>query len=170
MIKLLILLLGLVPAPKVSVRAFTPEDFERFRQVEQDKRKLEVEELAAQWVYQRYGCPTDYVESTARNAIKHHIPAKLIAAMVVVESTCRPKAISPTGAVGLMQIIPRWHQVSSESMMEPDRNIEVGVAFLGQLVYRYGWREGVANYNADVDKELYANKVFETAGMRGFVQ
>jgi soluble lytic murein transglycosylase-like protein len=77
-------------------------------------------------------------------------PPSLIAAVIEVESSGDPRAISPAGARGLMQIMPdelraravprsRWHQ--------PATNIMVGATILAERRELTGsWRGAVGRY------------------------
>ncbi len=80
----------------------------------------------------------------------HGIDALLIAAVVEVESNFDPTAISPRGAVGLMQILPSTASLSREVLLDPSANIDHGARYLRRLLKRF---EGdlelaLAAYNA----------------------
>ena len=46
-----------------------------------------------------------------------------------------------------MQVNARvWHE-NTESLKDPDYNIQVGTRVLGSYVHRYGLREGLHRYN-----------------------
>jgi len=91
----------------------------------------------------------------------------LIVAVMAVESRFNPIAQSVGGAVGLMQVIPRYHpdQVdhgSGESVLDPRTNIGLGARVLKAYI-RQGGTEiaGLQLYNgaADDTSNGYANKV-----------
>ena len=74
---------------------------------------------------------------------------KLAHAVVHTESNYRPFAISPRGAVGLMQIMPALvHQYGLEDPFDPTRNLEVGMRHLRNLLQRFDIRGALAAYNA----------------------
>lgn len=130
------------------------------------------EVTVARFVYRKHGCTGSLAELTARNAIDHGISVRLVAAVVIVESTCRPQVISSEGAVGLMQILPQvWH-VSRQRLKDPAFNLAKGTEILARYVRPYGVREGLHHYNglgvgcSTCDAE-YADKVLLVAGMRG---
>lgn len=63
----------------------------------------------------------------------------LILSMMYVESRFQKNAVSRSGACGLMQLIPKWNKeeingkrvkYSCKEIMEPERNIRLGVAAL----------------------------------------
>jgi soluble lytic murein transglycosylase len=85
----------------------------------------------------------------------------LVAAVVREESWYYPRAVSPAGARGLMQLMPKTARVLAESrgmsfddeggmLDEPRTNIELGAAFLASLMREWGGdpRRALAAYNA----------------------
>src|SRR5262245_4363702 len=71
---------------------------------------------------------------------RYGIDWKLVAAVMAIESNYNPRAISPKGAIGLMQIMPRtaaMYRVSSKELFNPEKNIEAGVLHLKMLRERY---------------------------------
>jgi len=61
----------------------------------------------------------------------------LLAAIVEVESNFEADAVSPKGAVGLMQLMP-VHLDATTEPFEPRVNLDLGARFLGELVRRFG--------------------------------
>jgi soluble lytic murein transglycosylase-like protein len=91
----------------------------------------------------------------------------LIVAVMAVESRFNPIAQSVGGAIGLMQVIPRYHpdqvdRASGESVLDPRTNIGLGARVLKEYI-RQGGTEvaGLQLYNgASADTSNgYANKV-----------
>lgn len=82
------------------------------------------------------------------------IPASWIHAVMRVESFGDPRALSPKGAMGLMQIMPdTWAELRSRyglgaDPFDPRDNIVAGAAYLRELHNRYGERGFLAAYNA----------------------
>ena len=60
---------------------------------------------------------------------------KLIAAVIYHESRFKIGVASGKGAIGLMQVVAGKH--SAESLLDPDKNISVGTAYLSKLQKRY---------------------------------
>ncbi|MGA7159046.1 MAG: lytic transglycosylase domain-containing protein [Acidobacteriaceae bacterium] len=87
---------------------------------------------------------------------QHHIDAALLASIVHAESNYQPRAISRTGAQGLMQLMPGTaHQLGVDDAFRPDENIAGGTTYLDQLLDRYdpnnntyGLELALAAYNA----------------------
>ena len=90
----------------------------------------------------------------AEAAQRFGIPAAWIRAVMRVESANDVRAISPKGAMGLMQIMPpTWsdlrarHRLGSDPY-DPRDNILAGAAYLRELHDRYGSPGFLAAYNA----------------------
>ena len=81
----------------------------------------------------------------------YDVPAELIWAVIQTESNFNPKAISPKGAVGLMQLMPRtasWMDV--EDPLNSYQNIMGGTRYLEKLLKKYDGdtKLALAAYNA----------------------
>jgi soluble lytic murein transglycosylase-like protein len=91
----------------------------------------------------------------------------LIIAVMAVESRFNPIAQSDRGAIGLMQVIPRFHTdkfnaARGESVLDPRINIQLGARVLKEYIRRGGTDvAGLQLYNgASSDaSNVYANKV-----------
>ncbi len=84
-------------------------------------------------------------------ALKAQVPAALVKAMVLVESGFNPRARSPKGAMGLMQLMPfTAREVGVDDPYDPDESIRGGVAYLRKMLDRFSGSErlAVAAYNA----------------------
>ena len=69
---------------------------------------------------------------------QHRIDADMLAAVVHAESGGHPRAVSRTGARGLMQLMPGTAtQLGVKDAFEPSQNIDGGTAYLDQLLTRY---------------------------------
>lgn len=69
-------------------------------------------------------------------ARRHEIDVLLLASIVEAESSFRPDAVSPKGALGLMQLMP-LHFSGEDRPLDPQRNLEVGARYLDSLRERY---------------------------------
>jgi soluble lytic murein transglycosylase-like protein len=82
------------------------------------------------------------------------IPAAWIRAVMRVESANDVRAVSPKGAMGLMQIMPdTWHYLRARYRLggdpfDPRENILAGAAYLRELYDRYGSPGFLSAYNA----------------------
>jgi len=84
-------------------------------------------------------------------ATRHRLPSALLHAVIEAESAYNPKAVSPKGAVGLMQLMPetaKYYGVGNR--MDPAENIEGGARYLRYLLTNFGdnLSLAVAAYNA----------------------
>jgi soluble lytic murein transglycosylase-like protein len=69
---------------------------------------------------------------------EHNIDADLLASVVKAESGGRVRAISPVGARGLMQLMPKTAgELGVEDAFRPEENIAGGTAYLDHLLTRY---------------------------------
>ena len=73
-----------------------------------------------------------YVNLAVRWAAKRNLDPMLVLAIMRHESGFNPNARSPYGAMGLMQVVPRWHRdkLRGRSLNNPDVAIEVGTQVL----------------------------------------
>lgn len=139
----------------------------------------EKEEVEIGCVYlERYpGKIIPWCELIETQTAKFDIDPLLVAAVMLVESGGQPEVISHSGAVGLMQIMPRDGIASTfqcingpcfanrptiEELKDPEFNVEYGVRMLAGLLTRYGSvRDALKAYGpADVNY-WYADKVLE---------
>lgn len=95
-----------------------------------------------------------YAGYVAEAARRFAIPERWIRAVMQVESRNDPSAISPKGAMGLMQIMPgTWNELRArhdlgEDAFNPRNNILAGAAYLAELHDLYGSPGFLAAYNA----------------------
>jgi len=108
----------------------------------------------------------DMVDAAYLEAGRNGLDPLLIIAVIGIESRFNPIAQSDGGALGLMQIVPRYHydkyDAEAESMLDPRVNIQVGAAVLKDYIRRGGTEEaGLQLYNGSFDDEssAYAHKV-----------
>ncbi len=78
------------------------------------------------------------------------VNARLAHAVVMVESRYDPHAVSPKGAMGLMQIMPAVAQMYLvDNPFDPEKNVEAGLRYLRGLLDRFSdVRTALAAYNA----------------------
>lgn len=82
---------------------------------------------------------------------KHLIDPALINSVIRAESGFNPRAVSPKGAQGLMQLMPGTAaQLGVQNAFEPGANVEGGTAYLHALLEQYNWDlvKALAAYNA----------------------
>ena len=82
------------------------------------------------------------------------IPARWVEAVIMAESSGDPKAVSPKGAMGLMQLMPEtWAELRDQHDLggdpfDPRANILAGTAYLKAMHDRFGNPALFAAYNA----------------------
>jgi soluble lytic murein transglycosylase-like protein len=106
---------------------------------------------------------------------KYNLDANLIAAVILQESGGNPQAYSPSGAVGLMQIMPSdglaagfmcpagpcfASRPTVQELQDPEFNINYGTRMLASLMDKYGnMRDALKAYGPGNSGYYYANKV-----------
>ena len=105
--------------------------------------------------------PLDYIDFIEPAAKKNKIPKELVLSIIRQESAFNPLARSHAEAYGLMQMLPKVAQETGNriglkmkdatDLYEPSKNIELGSAFLSDLLVNR-WKgkfvPAVASYNA----------------------
>jgi soluble lytic murein transglycosylase-like protein len=95
------------------------------------------------------GTPYDEIIGALSEA--HGVDPMLVKALIQVESNYRPRARSPKGAMGLMQLMPSTaREYKVRNPFDPKANIEAGIKHLKGLIDRFGDRVelALAAYNA----------------------
>jgi hypothetical protein len=71
----------------------------------------------------------------APTAERHGLDPRLVAAVIWVESSGDPKAVSHKGAKGLMQLMPRTAEtLGVQDVFDPQQNVDGGVRYLKDLL------------------------------------
>ena len=92
---------------------------------------------------------TDFDPIIERAATRHDIDARIVKAVIQVESAFQPRALSPKGAMGLMQLMPKTaRQYQARNPYDPVSNIEAGTRYLRQLLNEFELPLALAAYNA----------------------
>jgi soluble lytic murein transglycosylase-like protein len=84
-------------------------------------------------------------------ADKNRVPSSLVKAVIEAESGYDSTAVSPKGAMGLMQLMPSTvDDMGVENPFSPEENISAGTSLLKSLVDRYkgDYKKALAAYNA----------------------
>jgi len=83
-------------------------------------------------------------------ADKYGLPRKLVRSVMAAESNFQPTAVSPKGAIGLMQLMPSTAQALGIDPNDPAQNVDGGARYLRDLLlkYNYGLWHALAAYNA----------------------
>jgi Transglycosylase SLT domain/Domain of unknown function (DUF4124) len=103
-----------------------------------------------------------FAREIEQTAGRYGIDHRLVHAMVQVESGGNPRAVSPKGARGLMQLMPaRAEALGVRDSFDPGANLDGGVRHLKELLTRYGGdlTLTLAAYNAGEDAVRLHNGV-----------
>jgi soluble lytic murein transglycosylase-like protein len=118
-------------------------------------------------------------ELVTRAALQHGLPPEFVHAVVRQESAYRQDAISPKGAIGMMQLMPATAAALNADPYDPEQNVEAGTRHLRDLLVKYKdypdqVKRALAAYNAGpgaVDKyngippyretQMYVNRIVE---------
>ena len=84
-----------------------------------------------------------------RLAARIGVDVRLAEAVVQVESNYEPRAVSPKGAMGLMQLMPVVaQQYAVADPFDPETNLDAGLRYLRSLLDRLSPSNALAAYNA----------------------
>jgi soluble lytic murein transglycosylase-like protein len=91
--------------------------------------------------------PADLADAAAD---KYGLPRRLVRSVMTAESALNPLAVSPKGAVGLMQLMPSTARTLSANPYDPAQNVDAGARYLRDLLLQYngGLWHALAAYNA----------------------
>jgi len=113
-----------------------------------------------------------YGEIIDKVAAEQGVNAKLVRALVQVESAYHPRARSPKGAMGLMQLMPATaRQYGVADPYDPASNIEAGIKHLKSLLQRFpkSVALALAAYNAGEGAVTRFNAIPPYAETRNYV-
>lgn len=130
---------GTIEMPADRVSAFEPED----RVPTAEISKAPTDEAAAP----ANASPQALADAAAR---KYGLPSGLVRSVMKAESAFQPQAVSPKGAIGLMQLTPATAETLGVNPNDPAQNVDAGTRYLRQLLERYhgGLWHALAAYNA----------------------
>ena len=125
-----------------------------------------------EFIARRYRVSEDatagFVATAYRAGREYSIDPLLILAVMAIESRYNPVAESSMGAMGLMQVIPKYHPEKlhehggEQALLDPEVNIQVGARILREYLRRHGETEAALQMYAgafDEPTSQYAGKV-----------
>jgi len=81
--------------------------------------------------------PVDASALIRAAAQRHRVPTALVNSIVKAESNFDCDAVSPKGAIGLMQLMPETAQEYGADPAIPEQNIDAGTRYLYFLMHKY---------------------------------
>jgi soluble lytic murein transglycosylase-like protein len=107
----------------------------------------------------------DHVYCEAKRDPSLQLPPDLVLALIEVESRFDRWAVSPAGAVGLMQVMPFWpRQLGVQNqLVQVEPNIRMGCEILRYYlrVENRNWARALARYNGSVGRNTYPALVMQ---------
>jgi soluble lytic murein transglycosylase-like protein len=94
--------------------------------------------------------PTDAKSLVRDAAVRYGLPPKFVESVAKIESGMKPDAISPKGALGVMQLMPATARSLDANPADTAQNIEAGTRLLRELLIKYNNDavKALAAYNA----------------------
>jgi soluble lytic murein transglycosylase len=134
--------------------------------------------LLASMAFSAKAATTEAKESTVYSLVekyagKYGVPTELIAALIDVESNWNPHAISPKGAMGLMQLMPGTAvKYGAFDPFDPEQNIAAGTRYVTSLMWRFGGdlRLVTAAYNSGEGRLDRPQLKYRNANVVDYVQ
>jgi soluble lytic murein transglycosylase-like protein len=107
----------------------------------------------------------DHVYCEAKRDPTLQLPPDLVLALIEVESRFDPWAVSPAGAVGLMQVMPFWPRELGvqNQLVRVESNIRMGCEILRYYlrVENRNWSRALARYNGSIGRNTYPAMVMQ---------
>jgi soluble lytic murein transglycosylase-like protein len=93
---------------------------------------------------------TNLTQQVDAAAERHGLSPKVVEAVAWRESRFNPRAVSPKGAVGVMQLMPSTAKAMGVDPADAAANVEGGTAYLAQMLKAFNGdlRLALAAYNA----------------------
>jgi len=110
-----------------------------------------------------------HCESSKQNMLRDR--PQLVLAVIDVESSYDPFAVSSAGAVGMMQVMPFWPSelgLTTRDLLDVEMNIRMGTSILAYYLERErgDYRRALARYNGSVGRRSYPDLVLSRLSSR----
>lgn len=109
------------------------------------------------------------IENVEKNAVRYNLSPEILLAIIEQESNFKKHITSKHGAVGLMQIVPKYHKARINRILKKNNgnifdianNIEIGSDLLFELKNKYplNMRKVLQGYNGNFSNSVYADKI-----------
>src|SRR2546427_664644 len=130
------------PATAETYRLSTADGTVHFTNAPTDPRYQRIASFSsgtsAGWLRLPVGEVNAYITEIRGAAERYGVPERLVSAIIRVESAFNPRAVSPKGARGLMQLMPETASgLGVRNTFDPYENIDGGVRHLRGLIDRF---------------------------------
>lgn len=140
---------------------------------EEPKQQVQYDRLVS-FLAEHYKRPRSQVEAIVDETVVHaqskDIDPLLFLALISVESNFNPNAVSPKGAVGLVQVMPVYHKKKIQAIQKSGKkptdireNIKMGLSILSEYrsLHKGDMRKALLSYNGSLrdKKGRYASKI-----------
>ena len=138
---------GIIELPAASIVEFEGDDYIP----PPPAPSLPVAEAPSPAPEVKLASPKEMVRSAAARS---GLPGAFVESVAKAESAFDPKAVSPKGAIGVMQLMPETARSLGADPRDPEQNIDAGTRLLRELLIKY---------DGDVAKALSAYNAGEKA-------
>lgn len=110
------------------------------------------------------------LQTVKQEALNVGLNPQMVLAVMDIESNFNRYAVSRSGALGLMQIMPFWKEVLGEpeaDLFNPLTNIRFGCEILRRYMDRYSnIEDALAGYNGSLGRKTYSDKILRRYNSR----
>ena len=121
---------GMVEMPETAVAGFEQEEIA-------EPVQSPAAPVAVAPITSPAAIPDTPAELAAWAAKKYLLPDSFVKSVMKAESGFQPNAVSPRGAIGLMQLMPDTARVLGVDPRDPHQNADGGAQYLRQLLAKY---------------------------------
>jgi soluble lytic murein transglycosylase-like protein len=131
---------GMIEVPASSVSAFENEEYAASAAIP----------VAAPPVALAAPRATDPKTLVSEAALRNSLPPAFVASVAKAESAMKQSAVSPKGAIGVMQLMPATAKALDADPRDTEQNIDAGTRLLKELLIKYDGDvvKALAAYNA----------------------
>jgi soluble lytic murein transglycosylase-like protein len=109
---------------------------------------------------------TEILDAVHCEARRVGIPPEIVLAVMDVESRFDRFAVSPAGAVGLMQVMPFWPRelgMTNDQLVRIADNVRMGTTILGYYLRkeRGNYQRALQRYNGSLGRPTYSDMVLD---------
>nr|WP_284732748.1 lytic transglycosylase domain-containing protein [Larsenimonas rhizosphaerae] len=106
------------------------------------------------------------LEKVMQAATRAGLSPELVMAVIQVESRFDARAVSPAGAIGLMQVMPFWKKIigkPEDDLFDPQTNLAYGCTILAHYLSteKGDMTDALARYNGSLGQTWYPERVMQ---------